>query len=53
MNRPISPIHPVEPNDAPIDMAVSQKRPRWAQPILQNAGEHEASHGADGSVGKK
>ena len=37
MNKPISSIDPVEPDDALIDMAVSQKRPRWAWKILQNA----------------
>ena len=35
MNKPISPIDPVEPDDAPTDMAVSRKRPRWARQILQ------------------
>ena len=48
MNKPISPIDPVESNDAPTKMAVSQKRPRWARQILQNTEEHEVSHGADG-----
>ena len=30
MNKPISPIDPVEPDDAPTDMVVSWKGPRWA-----------------------
>ena len=30
MNKPINPIDPVEPDDAPTDMAVSWERPRWA-----------------------
>ena len=45
MNKPISPIDPVEPDDAPTDMAVSRKRPRWAQQTLQDAEGHEAPHG--------
>ena len=52
MNKPINPIDPVEPDDAPTDMAVSRKIPRWAQQILQNAEEHETLHGADGSIEK-
>ena len=40
MNKPISPIDPIEPDDAPTDMAVSRKRPIFAQQILQNAEEH-------------
>ena len=40
-NEPISPIDLVEPDDAPIDMTPSRKRPRWAQHILQNAEGHE------------
>ena len=52
MNKPINPIDPVEPDDAFTDMAVGRKRPRWARQILQNAEEHEASHGADGSIKK-
>ena len=51
-NEPIDPIDPVEPVDAPIDMAVSRKRPRWEQKILQNAEEHEALHGEYGSIEK-
>ena len=43
-NEPIHPIDPVEPVDAPRDMAVSQKRPRWAQQALQDAEGHEAPH---------
>ena len=31
MNKLISPIDPIEPDDAPTDMIVSRKRPRWAQ----------------------
>ena len=49
MNKTISPI---DPDDALTDMAVNQKRPRWARQILQNAEEHKASHGADGSIKK-
>ena len=45
MNKPIGSIDPVEPDDAPIDMAVSRKRPRWAQQTLQDAEGHEAPHG--------
>ena len=52
MNKPISPIDPVEPNDAPTNMAVSRKRPRWAQQILQNVEGHETFHRADGSIEK-
>ena len=37
MNKSISSIDPVEQDDAPTDMAVSRKRPRWARQILQNA----------------
>ena len=33
-------------------MAVSQKRPKWAQQILQNVKEHEAPHGVDGIIEK-
>ena len=36
----------------PQDMAVIRKRPRWARQILQNAEEHEAPHGADGTIEK-
>ena len=52
MNKLINPIDPVEPHDAPTDMVVSQKRPSWAWQILQNAEEHETSHGVDGSIEK-
>ena len=52
MNKSISPIDPVEPYDAPTDMAISRKRPRWARQILWNAKEHETPHGADGSIEK-
>ena len=31
MNKPISPIDLVEPDDAPTDMAASRKRTRWAR----------------------
>ena len=48
MNKSISSIDPVEQDDAPTDMVVSQKRPRWARQILQNVEEHEVPHGADG-----
>ena len=37
-------IDPVEPVNAPTDMAVSQKRPRWAQQTLQDVEGHEAPH---------
>ena len=52
MNKPTSPIDPVEPDDAPTYMEVSWKRPRWTRQILQNAHEHEALHGADRSIEK-
>ena len=52
MNKLISPIDPVELDDAPTNMAVSRERPRWAQQILQNAEEHEAPHGVDGIIEK-
>ena len=52
MNKSISPIDLVEPDDAPTDMAVSRKRPIWTRQILQNAEEHEALHGADWSIEK-
>ena len=44
-NEPINTIDPVELVDAPTDMAVSQKRPRWAQQTLHDAEGHEAAHG--------
>ena len=47
MNKPISPIDPVEPDDAPTDMAASRKRPRWGTTDFA-----ETSHGADGSIEK-
>ena len=47
INKSISSIDPIELDDAPTDMVVSQKRPRWAQQILQNAEEHETPHEAD------
>ena len=34
MNKPISPIDLVELDDAPIDMSLSRKRPKWVQQIL-------------------
>ena len=49
-NQLIGPIDPVDPDDAPTYMAVSQKRPRWARHILQNAEEHETPHEAYGSI---
>ena len=52
MNKSISPIDPVEPDDVPTDMAISRKKPRWARQILQNAEEHETPHRADGSIEK-
>ena len=52
MNKLISPIDPVEPDDAPTYMAVSWKRPRWAQQTLQNAERHGTPHGVDGSIEK-
>ena len=48
MNKLISSIDPDEQDDAPTNMALSQKRPRWARHFLQNAEEHEVPHGADG-----
>ena len=45
MNKPISPIDPVEPDDAPTDITISRKRPRWAQQTLQDVEGHEAPHG--------
>ena len=30
-NELIDPIHTIEPIDAPTDIVVSHKRPRWAQ----------------------
>ena len=44
-NEPIGPIDPVGPDDAPTNMAVSQKSPRWAQQTLQDAEGHEAPRG--------
>ena len=35
--EPIDSMDPVEPVDAPTDIAVSLKRPRWAQQTLQDA----------------
>ena len=52
MNKSINSIDQVEQDDAPTDMAVSWKRPRWAQQILQNAEEHETPHGTYGSIEK-
>ena len=52
MNKSISSIYPVEQDDAPTYMAVSRKRPRWAQQIMQNGEENETPHGADGSIEK-
>ena len=52
MNKSISSIDPVEQDDAPTDMAVSWKRPRWAHDILQNAEDHEIPHGVDGRIEK-
>ena len=51
-NKSIGPIDPVEPNDVRTDMAISRKRPRCAQQILQKAKEHETPHGANGSIKK-
>ena len=45
MNKPISPINPVEPNDAPTKIVVSRKRPRWEQQTPQDVQGHEAPHG--------
>ena len=50
MNKPISSIDPVELDDAPTDMAVSRKRPRWAKQTLQDAKGHEAPHGTSEKV---
>ena len=52
MNKPISSIDLVEPDDAPTDMAVNRKIPKWARQILQNTKEHENPHGVDGSIEK-
>ena len=52
MNKLISPIDPLELDDAPTDMVVSQKRPRWARQIFQNTEKREAPHGADRSIEK-
>ena len=52
MNKSISSIDPVEEDDAPTDMAVSRKRPRWVRQILQNAKKHEAPHGTNRSIEK-
>ena len=52
MNKWSSPIDSADPDDAPIDMEVSRKIPRWACQILQNAEEHEALHGEDRSIKK-
>ena len=43
-DEPINPIDPVTTVDIPKDMAVSWKRPRWAQQTLQDAEGHEAPH---------
>ena len=52
MNKSISSVDPVKQDDAPTDMAVSRKRPRWAQQILHDAEEHETPHEANGSIEK-
>ena len=44
-DEPIDPIDPVATVDIPQDMAVSRKRPRWAQQTLQDGEGHEAPHG--------
>ena len=44
-DEPIDPIDPVELDDAPTDMEVSQKRPRWAQQTLHDVEGHEAPRG--------
>ena len=44
-DEPIDPINPVVTIDIPKDMAVSRKRPKWAQHTLQDAEGHEAPHG--------
>ena len=43
-DEPIDPIDPITTIDIPKDMAVSQKRTRWAQQTLQDAEGHEAPH---------
>ena len=44
-NESIDPIDPVELDDAPTYMAVSRKRPRWAQQTLQDQEGYETPHG--------
>ena len=44
-DEPIDPIDPVATVDIPEDMAVSRKRPRWAQHTLQDVEGYEAPHG--------
>ena len=44
-DEPIDPIDPVMTIDIPEDMAVGQKRPRWAQQTFQDVEGHEATHG--------
>ena len=44
-NEPIDTFDLVETIDDPRDIAISQKRPRWAQQTLQDAEGHEALHG--------
>ena len=44
-DEPIDPIDPFMTVDIPKDMAVSWKRPRWAQRTLQDVEGHEAPHG--------
>ena len=45
IDEPIDPIDQVATVDIPEDMAISWKRPRWAQQTLQDAEGHEAPHG--------
>ena len=52
MNKPTSPIDPVELDEFPTDMAVNRKRPKWARQILQNVEHHEALHGVYRSIEK-
>ena len=44
-DEPIDPIDPVATVDIPEDMAVSRKRPRWAQQTLQDGEGYETPHG--------
>ena len=49
-DKPIDPIDPVTTVDIPEDMAVSRKRPRWAQQTLQDVEGSEALHGTSREI---